>query len=119
MKLFTIVIGTYVKTYAVMNDLEMLVKHSQFVRHDLFEREELLFDPAIHQYLKLAHKKYEAAYGGFDQIDFISFVSNNLNLTEDFIRTCIAEKLTVFKRSGKKTDTTYLLTAPSHKVTMI
>ncbi len=119
MKLFTIGIGSFVKIYTSIDNQETQVKQSPYVQHSTFEREELIFDQAILQCLKLQHKNYEEIFGKVGKVDFTEFVCNHLKLSKEFVRTCIVEKLAVFSRKGKINNTRYLLTVSNHKVTMI
>ena len=116
MKLFNIAIGTYVVVWTSIgyHTIEQIVKQKQILNDMVYEREEMLFDPSIYQSFTLAYKHIKDTTLSIEE-----FIAVKLNLSLDFVTMCITQKLTVFVRKGKRTDTMYLLAAPSKAVSML
>jgi len=114
MKSFNITVGAYVVCWYNDGGEQKALHQRQVVNDMIYTREEMILDPSIYQAFTLAYKNVKDV-----NLSIEEFIADKLQLSLDFVTKCITQKLTVFKRIGKHTNTIYLLTAPSKAVNML
>lgn len=121
MKLINVAHGAPVCYYKKVNGMKnVFEQHSTAITQitRTYEREELVYDRVIHQYLLLdfnAHNQDRP----LTETDFWYFVEAKLQIPVHLLIECHDKALAMFRRLGKKHKNVFLMTVPVTKISLL